>query len=44
MFGIDDDEEEEGEEEEEEDDDARLEKYNRRVRRELERRAFSSEL
>lgn len=44
MFGIDDDEEEEGEEEEEEDDDARLEKYNRRVRRELERRALSSEL
>lgn len=44
MFGIDDDEEEEGEEEEEEDDDARLEKYNRRVRRGLERRALSSEL
>lgn len=44
MFGIDDDEEEEGEEEEEEDEDARLEKYNRRVRRELERRALSSEL
>lgn len=44
MFGIDDDEEEEGEGEEEEDDDARLEKYNRRVRRELERRALSSEL
>lgn len=43
MFGIDDDEEEEGEEEEKEDD-ARLEKYNRRVRRELERRALSSEL
>lgn len=44
MFGIDDDEEEEGEEEDDEDDDARLEKYNRRVRRELERRALSSEL
>lgn len=44
MFGIDDDEEEEGEEEEEEDDDARLEIHNRRVRRELERRALSSEL